>query len=202
MNSKKRANKDYRYGWIIIVGSLPIMIVGFLLKKQIGEGVMRSLWVVAIALIVWGIVMFIADRHSPNERREADVTLKDALIIGAAQCLALIPGVSRSGATISAGLFRGFDRVAIVKLSFLLGIPALVAAGGLGAVTYYEYIAINIGWGTTLVATATAFISAYIMIAWLLKFLTDHNFSLFVWYRIGLGVLLIALLTTGVITST
>jgi undecaprenyl-diphosphatase len=180
--AEKRKKFDYKYGWAIIIGSVPIALVGLLFKDEI-ETVLRSLWFVAIGLIVWSGVMWLADRYGKATRPEKSTTWKDALIIGAVQVLSLIPGVSRSGATMSAGLLRGFDRVAATKLSFFLGIPALVAAGALQAVTQYQHIADGVGWFNTLLATVVSFLVGYAAIAWLLKFVASNNFSLFIWYR-------------------
>ncbi|NCU29849.1 undecaprenyl-diphosphate phosphatase, partial [Candidatus Saccharibacteria bacterium] len=197
---EKRKSSDYRYGWAIIIGSLPIAIIGLLFKDEI-ETVLRSLWFVAIGLIGWSIVMWLADRTAKSSKTEHQVGWKDTLAIGLTQCIALIPGVSRSGATISAGLFRGFDRVTATRLSFFLGIPALVAVGILQTITQYQHISDGVGWGNTLIATIMSFVVGYVTIAWLLKFVSTNNFSLFVWYRVGLGVLLICLLSFGVITA-
>src|SRR5262249_10297798 len=130
----KRRNTDYRFGWAVIVGSIPIGIIGLLFKDQIESGV-RSLWLVSLALVLWGGVMWLADKNAKQDRHEKDTTWRDTLIIGLTQCLALVPGVSRSGATLSAGLFRGLDRVAVTRLSFFLSIPALLGAGALEAVS-------------------------------------------------------------------
>ncbi len=198
--AEKRKKFDYKYGWAIIIGSVPIALVGLLFKDEI-ETVLRSLWFVAIGLIVWSGVMWLADRYGKATRPEKSTTWKDALIIGAVQVLSLIPGVSRSGATMSAGLLRGFDRVAATKLSFFLGIPALVAAGALQAVTQYQHIVDGVGWFNTLLATVVSFLVGYAAIAWLLKFVASNNFSLFIWYRLGLGALLIVLLLTSIISA-
>ena len=198
----KRARRqfDYKYGWAIIIGSVPIAIVGYLFKDEV-ETVLRSLWFVAFALIGWSAVMWIADKHSAVRRGEKQTTWRDTLAIGFGQCLALIPGVSRSGATISIGLFRGFDRVTVTKLSFFLGIPALVAAGLLEVVTEHKYIAGGVGWGSTILATIVSFVVGYFSIAWLLKFVSNNDFSLFIKYRVGLGALIIVLLAAGAITA-
>lgn len=198
----KRARRqfDYKYGWAIIIGSVPIAIVGYLFKDEV-ETVLRSLWFVAFALIGWSVVMWIADKHSAVRRGEKQATWRDTLAIGFGQCLALIPGVSRSGATISIGLFRGFDRVTVTKLSFFLGIPALVAAGLLEVVTEHKYIAGGVGWGSTILATIVSFVVGYFSIAWLLKFVSNNDFSLFIKYRVGLGALIIVLLAAGAITA-
>lgn len=199
---QKSARKkfDYKYGWAIILGSVPIAIIGLLFKDEI-ETVLRSLWFVAFGLIGWSVVMWLADRHGHGKRAEKATTWKDTLIIGLVQCLSLIPGVSRSGATISAGLFRGFDRVAATKLSFFLGIPALVAAGILQVVTQYGHISDGVGWFNTILATIVSFLVGYAAIAWLIKFVASNNFSLFIWYRVGLGLVIGGLLITGAIGS-
>lgn len=199
--NKDERTTGYLFGWAVIVGSLPIVLVAFLLKDQI-ETVFRSLWFVVGGLIVWSGVMWIADRTAKQERAETAITWKDTLVIGATQCLALIPGVSRSGATISTGLLRGFDRVTATRLSFFLGIPALVAAGLFESVTKAGDISHGIGWLPTIIATVTSFIVGYISIAWLLKFVSKHNFSLFIWYRILLGMVIALLLVSGTISAT
>ena len=181
-DASKRKNFDYRMGWYVILGSIPVAVAGLLLKHSI-ETVFRSLWVVVAGLVVWSIVMWLADQHEARPHKvihEHDVTWRDTLAMGLAQCFALIPGVSRSGATISAGLLRGIDRVAATRLSFFLGIPALVAAGGLESVTQAKHISQGIGWLPTIVATVVSFVVGYLAIAWLLKFVAHHNFSGFV----------------------
>jgi len=200
-SAQKRKDSDYKFGWAIIIGSAPIGVIGLLFKDQI-ETTLRSLWFVAIALLAWSAVMWLADRSAKQTRHEPDTTWRDTLTIGLVQCLALIPGISRSGATMSAGLFRGFDRVTVTKLSFFLSIPALLAAGALQAITEFDAIESGIGWGPTIVATIVSFIVAYLAVAWLLKFVAKHSLAVFIWYRIVLGVVLIALLTTGAISAT
>jgi undecaprenyl-diphosphatase len=196
-----RATQDYRFGWAVIIGSIPIGIAGLLFKDQI-ETTLRSLWYVAIALLAWSAVMWIADRVGQQTRHEKDTTWKDTLIIGIVQCLALIPGVSRSGATMSAGLLRGFDRVTVTKLSFFLSIPALLAAGAQQSISEFGNISNGVGWGPTLVATAVSFIVAYAAVAWLLKFIAKHTYSVFIVYRVVLAIALIVLLATNTITAT
>ncbi|HEX7278835.1 MAG TPA: undecaprenyl-diphosphate phosphatase, partial [Solirubrobacterales bacterium] len=127
VNREERGDRDYRFGWAVLLGSLPIGIVGFVFKDEI-ETTLRSLWFVGSALILWSGVMWFADSRATQERHEDDVTWRDTLIIGLVQCLALSPGVSRSGATMSAGLLREIDRVAVTRLSFFLSIPALTGA--------------------------------------------------------------------------
>jgi undecaprenyl-diphosphatase len=207
VNTDQRGT-DYRLGWAVIVGSVPIGIVGFSLRHVI-ETTLRSLWVVAAALILWSFVLWFADRFAERSSRaqrahlrdESSITVVDALIIGATQCLALIPGVSRSGATISAGLLRGFDRTTATRWSFFLGIPALTLAGIFEAVTNFDEISTGFGWGPTLVTTGVSFVVAYATIAWLLKFVASNRFTVFIIYRIVLGLALIALLVFGVISA-
>ena len=197
----KRARRqfDYKYGWAIIIGSVPIAVVGLVFKDEI-ETVLRSLWFVAGALIVWSGVMWLADKYATATRVEKDTTWKDTLVIGLGQCLSLVPGVSRSGATISVGLLRGFDRVTVTKLSFFLGIPALVAAGLLEIVTKYKHISGGVGWTSTIIATVVSFGVGYVAVAWLLKFVQNNNFRSFIVYRFILGLVLVVLLSAGVIS--
>ncbi len=195
-----RREPDYRYGWAIILGSLPIGIVGLLFQDTI-ETTLRSLWFVASALILWSGVMWFADHAATQIRHEDDVTWKDTLIIGVVQCLALIPGVSRSGATMSAGLLRDLDRVTVTKLSFFLSIPALLGATVLQSVTQYDNISGGVGWGNTIVATLVSFVVGYAAVAWLLKFIAGHSYSLFIGYRLVLGAALMVLLATGVLEA-
>ncbi|MDR2975366.1 MAG: undecaprenyl-diphosphate phosphatase [Propionibacteriaceae bacterium] len=204
---------DYRLGWAVIIGSIPIGVVGLLFHNVI-ETTLRSLWVVAGALIVWSLVMWVADRHSSRVsatspkradnaalRDESQLTIMDALIIGLTQCLALIPGVSRSGATISAGLFRGIDRMTATRWSFFLGIPALTLSGLYQAARNVSEISAGVGWGPTAVATVVSFIVAYASIAWLLRFVASNRFTAFVVYRVLAGVAIIALVATGIVAA-
>jgi undecaprenyl-diphosphatase len=193
-----RGQLDHRMGWFVIVGSIPIGIVGFLAKDLI-TGPLRSLYVVAIALIAWSAVMLLAERRGSQDRGERDLSITDSVVIGLVQCVALIPGVSRSGATISAGLFRGLDRVTATRMSFFLSIPALVAAG---LFELKDAVNGNIGIGETLVGTLVSFVVAYASIAWLLRFVAHHSIGKFVPYRVALGLLVLAGLATGVLTAT
>ena len=197
----KRARRkfDYKYGWAIIIGSVPIAVVGLVFKDEI-ETVLRSLWFVAGALIIWSGVMWLADKYATTKRVEKDTTWRDTLVIGLGQCLSLVPGVSRSGATISVGLLRGFDRVTVTKLSFFLGIPALVAAGLLEVVTKYKHISGGVGWTSTIIATVVSFGVGYVAVAWLLKFIQNNDFRSFIVYRFALGLLLMVLLGAGIIS--
>lgn len=194
-----RQDPDYRMAWVVIAGSLPIVIAA-LLAKDLITGQLRSLWVVAVALIVWSVVMWLGDRLGKQDRGENKMTLRDGITLGLAQCLALIPGVSRSGATISTGLLLGIDRVTATRISFLLGIPALVGAGAYEAPSALADG--GVGLLPTLVGTVVSFVVAYASIAWLLKFVQSNKFTAFVIYRVVLGVLLIVALGAGWITAT
>jgi undecaprenyl-diphosphatase len=199
--SEARSNPDYRFAWYVIAGSIPIGIVGFVFRDFI-SGPLRNLWVVVAALVGWSIVMAVAERVGTRRRPEESLTLVDALVIGLMQCVALVPGVSRSGATISGGLFRGLDRVAATRLSFFLAIPALVAAGLYEGASAAGDVSSSVGWAPTLVATAVSFVVAYAAIAWLLRLVARHSITIFIGYRIALAVLITALLLTGVIEAT
>lgn len=191
---------EYKFGWSVLIGSVPIIIAALAFKDEV-ETVFRSLWFVVAGLLGWSVVLWIADRKGTETKQEKDVTWKDTLIIGLTQCIALIPGVSRSGATISAGLLRGLDRVTATRLSFFLGIPALVAAGVYQSIEHVDDISAGVGWGPTIVAIVTSFVVGYVAIAWLIKFVSQHNFSLFIWYRVALGGIIAALLLSGAITA-
>ena len=193
-----RGTLDHRMGWYIIVGSIPIGVVG-LLAKDLITGPFRSLWVVAAALILWSAVMVYAERRGRQTRGEKDLTLRTVLVIGLAQCVSLVPDVSRSGATISVGLLSGLDRVAATRLSFFLSIPALVAAG------IYELkdaLSGDIGIGQTVVGTAVSFVVAYASVAWLLRFVAGNSIVRFVPYRVALGAVLLVVLGAGWMSAT
>lgn len=193
-----RGHFDHRFGWYIILGSIPIGIVGFA-GKDIIAGSLRSLWWVGGALVVWSAAMLYAERFGTQKRGERDLTLADSLFVGLLQCVALVPGVSRSGATISAGLVRGLDRVTATRLSFFLSIPALTAAG---LYELKDVVNSDIGIGPTVVGTLVSFVVAYAAVAWLLKFVAGHSIGWFVPYRLVLGVTLLGLLASGVIGAT
>lgn len=193
-----RGSFDHRMGWYVIAGSIPIGLAG-LVGESLITGALRSLWWVAAALIAWSAVMILAERRGSQHRGEHDLTLADAVVIGLVQCFALIPGVSRSGATISAGLLRGLDRVAATRLAFFLSIPALVAAG---IYQLPEALSGGIGVAATAVATLVSFVVAYASVAWLLRFVAHHSIEVFVVYRVLLGLVLVVLLATGVLTPT
>jgi len=198
VKSEYRGQLDHRMGWYVIVATIPVGVIG-LLARDLITGVLRSLWVVAVALIAWSLVMWLAERVARQDRTDRDLGLVDAILIGLAQAVALIPGVSRSGATISVGLFRGLDRVTATKLSFFMSIPALLAAG---LFQMKDALSGDIAVGVALVGIAVAFVVAYASIAWLLRFVAHHSVAWFVPYRVGLGVLLLVLLGTGVLAPT
>jgi undecaprenyl-diphosphatase len=198
VRSEYRGQLDHRMGWYVIVGTIPVGIVG-LLAKDLITGDLRSLWVVAVALIAWSGVMWLAERVGRQDRPERSLRLVDAVSIGLAQALALVPGISRSGATISVGLFRGLDRVTATRLSFFMSIPALLAAG---VFELKDTFSGDIGAGEAIVGVVVAFVVAYASIAWLLRFVAHHTIAWFVPYRIGLGVLLLVLLSSGVVSPT
>ena len=198
VRSEYRGQLEHRMGWYVIVGTIPVGVVG-LLAKDLITGDLRSLWVVAFALIGWSLVMWLVERVARQERGERSLGVVDAVTIGLAQAVALIPGVSRSGATISVGLFRGLDRVTATKLSFFMSIPALLAAG---LFQLKDAFSGDIGVGVALVGVVVAFLVAYASIAWLLRFVGHHSIAWFVPYRVGLGVLLIVLLGSGVLSPT
>ncbi|MDT0468206.1 undecaprenyl-diphosphate phosphatase [Streptomyces gibsoniae] len=208
-DKRMRQNHDAQIGWLVIVGSIPIGVLGVTLKDQI-EGPFRDLRVTATMLIVMGVILGVADRlaardeaggrHRVPKQRKAltDLNVKDGLVFGVCQAMALIPGVSRSGATISGGLFLGYRREAAARYSFLLAVPAVLASGAFELKDAAE--AGQVSWGPTLFATVIAFGSGYAVIAWFMKFISSKSFMPFVWYRVALGVLIIALVGAGVLS--
>ncbi|MFF9851576.1 undecaprenyl-diphosphate phosphatase [Streptomyces litmocidini] len=208
-NKAMRSDHDAQMGWLVIVGSIPIGVLGVTLKDQI-EGPFRDLRITATTLIVMGVVLGIADRlaardeiggrHRAMRERKTlkDLGVKDGLIYGVCQAMALIPGVSRSGATISGGLFMGYTREAAARYSFLLAIPAVLASGAFELKDAGE--SGHISWGPTVFATIIAFAVGYAVIAWFMKFITTKSFMPFVIYRILLGILLIVLVSAGVLS--
>jgi undecaprenyl-diphosphatase len=194
-----RGQLDARMGWFIIIGSLPIVVLGIFLKDTIEED-FRNLWIIGTTLIVLGLILGIADRVSSDRLRIRDMRLRDAVLMGLAQACALVPGVSRSGATISMGRFLGYEREAATRYAFLLAIPAVVGAG------IFELKEIpggdnSYGWGPTLVATVVSFLIGYAAIAWLLRYVATNSYLPFVIYRVGLGSLTLALLAAGVLSA-
>jgi undecaprenyl-diphosphatase len=194
-----RGSLEYKMGWYLIFATVPISVFGLVFSDQI-ETVARNLWLIAFTLIALAIVLAAAERVGRRDREEEQINTTDALVVGTAQTLALIPGASRSGTTIAAGMFRGLTREAAARFSFLLSIPAVVLSG------LYEARKIGDktgpGLGLTGLATIFAFVVGLASIHWLLKWLTHHSTFIFVYYRIALGVLLIVLLSTGVLDAT
>ena len=181
-----RADREFRFALAVLVGSLPIGVIGLVFQDVIKGPVLRSLVTVALGLILFSAVMLLAERRATQTRGEDAVTLRDALIIGLAQSVALVPGVSRSGATISAGLLLGIDRVTATRMAFLLGIPALVGAGVQQLPSALQEGGIEPV--SLVVGTVVSFVVAYASIAWLLRFVAHHSIAWFVPYRVALGV--------------
>jgi undecaprenyl-diphosphatase len=194
-----RRELDARIGWYIVLGTIPIGIFGVLFKDQIETGA-RDLYLIGVALVVLGLVLLLAERVGTRDRSLEQINARDGLAVGFAQALALVPGVSRSGATITAGLFLGLDRPTAARFSFLLSIPAVVLSGllELGSILSGEE-GEHVSTGNLLVATFLAFVSGYAAIAWMLRFLTSHSTVVFVVYRVALGVLVLALVSAGTI---
>ena len=195
-----RADPDARMGWLVIIGSLPIVVLGLLLEDAITT-TFRSLWFTVATLAGIAVVLFVADRLGERNTRELDqLTWKHGILFGLAQACALVPGVSRSGMTISGGLFMGYTRVAATRYSFLLAIPAVFGSG------LYKLKDIGSGtdhtaWGPTIAATVIAFFVGYAVIAWLIKFISTHTFKGFVYYRLGIAAVVAGLLLTGVLQA-
>jgi undecaprenyl-diphosphatase len=194
-----RGSLEYRMGWYLILATIPVGVFGLIFSHQIETGA-RNLWLIAAALIALAVALFAAERVGHLDREEESINTTDGVVVGTAQALALIPGVSRSGVTITAGLFRGLTREAAARFSFLLSIPAVVLSGlcearHIGAKT-------GPGVGLTGVALVFAFLVGLASIAWLMRWLTHHTTYIFIFYRVALGVLLIVLLSTGVLDAT
>nr|WP_179278376.1 undecaprenyl-diphosphate phosphatase [Rhodococcus sp. 15-649-2-2] len=194
---------DYRMGWYVIIATIPIGVLGLLFKDQIRTGA-RNLYLIAFMLIAFAIVIAVAEKVGRKERPIEKLTTRDGIVMGLAQCLALIPGVSRSGATTSAGLFLGLEREAAVRFSFLLAIPAVTASGLFSLPDAFEPVGTGLAASgpQLLVATVIAFGLGYASIAWLLKFVANHSLYWFVGYRIVLGVVVLGLLAGGVVSAT
>jgi undecaprenyl-diphosphatase len=190
-------------GWLIIVGSIPIVVLGLLFQDSI-ETTLRDLRIVATALIAFSLILYWADRVGSKKRELSDLTVAHGIGFGLAQAMALIPGVSRSGGTITMGLFLGYSRSAAARYSFLLAVPAVLGSGFFQA---YEALTGDVAgegvsWGPTILATVIAFGVGLTVIAWLLRYLDRGSFTPFVVYRVLLGVLVLVLVQTGVISAT
>jgi undecaprenyl-diphosphatase len=196
-----RRELDARLGWYILIGTIPIGIFGLIFKDQIENGA-RDLYLIGSALIVLGLVLLAAERVAKHDRPLEKITTRDGIAIGMAQALALVPGVSRSGATLTAGLFLGFDRPSAARFSFLLSVPAVVLSG------VFEFVSIldggdendHVGLGALAIATFLAFLVGYASIAFLLRFLAHHSTLVFVVYRVALGAIVLILAGTEVIS--
>ncbi len=200
-----RGALDARMGWYIIVGSMPIVVLGILLKDII-EKDFRNLWIIGCALIVMGLVLGFADRIGKTDRQIKQMTLRDAGLMGGAQALALIPGVSRSGATLSMGRLLGYDREAATRFAFLLAIPAVVGAGlfelkEISDVGKAHPGEADYGWGPTITALVVSFVVGYAAIAWLLRYVSKNSYTPFVVYRVLLGTAVLVLLGAGVVNA-
>lgn len=197
---RAKRTSDYWLGWWVILGTIPIMAAGLIFKHYIRDDV-RNLWIIATALVVFSAVIAAAEYFGKKTRPIEQFTWRDSLIIGSAQALALIPGVSRSGATISAGLFLGQERAAAARFGFLLAIPAVLAAGlfSLPDAFHPEGAGMSASGPQLLVGTIIAFVVGYAAVAWFLKFLVGHSMYWFVGYRVTVGVVVLVLLGTGVL---
>ena len=198
-NAKRRDNADYRMAWLVIIASIPVGLFGYLLRDFIQDTV-RTLWVVAFTMILFAAILFLADRYGRRQKEVADVTFNSAVGFGLSQALAVIPGVSRSGASISFGLFAGFTRAAAARFSFLIGIPAVLASGLIEFKDSYQMLDANALSGT-IVATITSFVVGYLVIAGLLKYLNKGSFMPFVVWRLLVGFGLLVMLSNGWISA-
>ncbi|WCS20941.1 undecaprenyl-diphosphate phosphatase [Mycobacterium marinum] len=200
---KSHRNADYRLGWYVIIGTVPICVLGLLFKDEIRSGV-RNLWVVATALVVFSGVIALAEYLGRQSRQVEQLTWRDGLVVGVAQTLALVPGVSRSGSTISAGLFLGLDRELAARFGFLLAIPAVFASGLFSLPDAFHPV--TEGMSATgpqlLVATLIAFVVGLAAVSWFLRFLLRHSMYWFVGYRVVVGVVVLILLATGTVAAT
>lgn len=192
-----RRSQDANLGWFIVLGTIPISVFGFAFGNAIETGA-RSLYLIGSALILFSLVMVAAERVGTRRRELTAMDARDGLFIGLFQSLALIPGVSRSGATISAGLFRGFDRLAAARYSFLLSVPAVVLSGLFELRKIGENGSPSVA--ATVIATLVSFVVGYAAIAWLLRYLTTHSLGVFIVYRLALGALVLILAASGAIS--
>ena len=199
-NLETSEKSDARMGWLIIVGSLPIAVLGYL-GQDVIRNEFRSLWLIASVKIIFGVILGIADKYGKVERELQQLTPVHGILYGLAQSLALVPGVSRSGATIAMGRFLGYSREAALRYSFLLALPAVFGSGfyELKGAIGFDAAGQAFSLPETMVATVIAFVIGYAVIAWLLKFVMTKSFAPFIYYRIGLGTLILLGLATGVI---
>ena len=198
-------NRDTQMGWFIILGTMPILIAGVLFKHVI-ETSLRNLWITVTVLALFGVLLWVVDARAKQIKTMEEMTWKDALVFGIGQMLALIPGVSRSGGTITFGRAMGYTREAAVRVSFLMAIPAVFGAGILEAVSAVKDVAAGDagmfpGWGATIAATIVAFVVGYVVIIGFLKFVSTFSYKAFAIYRIGLAVVVALLLIVGVLPA-
>jgi undecaprenyl-diphosphatase len=199
LDQSVRDTLEYRMGWYLILATIPVSVFGYLFSDQIETGA-RNLWLIAVVMIALAGALYLAERHGTRTRDEEQLNGTDAIAVGGAQALALIPGASRSGTTITAGLFRGLDRPTAARFSFLLSVPAVVLSGAYEARKVGEQT--GPGLGVTLLATFFAFIVGFASIAWFMRWMARHSTYLFIWYRVVVGTLLIVLLSIGTISAT
>lgn len=198
-NASERKNPDSKLGWLIIVGSLPVIVIGLAFKDAI-EGTLRNLWIIGVTLVVFGLILAWADKIAKPRLEIKDLKTSHGLLYGLGQALAVIPGVSRSGGTITVGLLLGYSRAAAARYSFLLAIPAVLASG------FYEFYKTYADLSSadliaTIVATVVSFVSGYLVIGYLLKYLTKGSFMPFVIWRVTVGTLLLLGLSSGLIVA-
>ncbi|MFE6385218.1 undecaprenyl-diphosphate phosphatase [Nocardiopsis dassonvillei] len=193
-NRELRSDINARMGWYVILGSVPIVVLGLLLEDQI-DSVFRDLRLIALNLIIFGVILGIVDRYSRKHRTLEDLNVSRGMTFGLFQALALVPGVSRSGGTVTGGMLLGFKRADAAEYAFLLALPAVFGSGlyKLTDIGENEYA----GWGATIVGTLIAGVVGFIVIAWLMRFISTHSFMPFVYYRVGLGILILALVSWG-----
>lgn len=197
--SLPRNDPDARMGWLVILGTIPIGLLGLLFQDQI-ESTLRGFLVIATTLWVFALILGAADRFGTKDRTLDRLTWKHGVLFGLAQALALIPGVSRSGGTITMGLLLGYTREAAARYSFLLAIPAVVLSG------FYQLFdelthGASVPWGSTVLATVVAFVVGYVVIAWLMRFISTHSYVPFVVYRLVLAVVVYVLVFTDVLPA-
>lgn len=198
LSAQARTDPDYKLAWYVIIGSIPISVLGVLFKDEIRSG-LRNLWITAMVLMIFAVILAVADETAKLKRDS--LTMKDSIFMGLAQAMALIPGVSRSGGTLTAGLFLGLNRESAATYSFLLAIPAVFGAGifSIPDVLDRGGPGLQASIPQTIAATAVSFVVGYACVAWLLRYVSKHSYMVFVWYRIALGAVLCGLLATGVV---
>jgi undecaprenyl-diphosphatase len=196
-----RESLEYRVGWYLILATIPVVVLRIAFSDQLRSGA-RNLWLLAGSLIVVGLALGAAEIVGSRRRVEEQLNSADAIVVGTAQVIALVPGVSRAGSMITAGLLRGLDRVAAVRFAFLLSVPALMASTIFEVVEAGDRDGHSPGAGLTGVAVVISFLVALASIHWLIGWLGRHSTFPFVYYRIGLGVLIVVLLATGVLDAT